>query len=55
MCIRDSDNVEGAYPIERVTVQGWPALGESKLGQIDLSLEKIDTPYTITYDVAVGL
>lgn len=48
------DNVEGAYPIERVTVQGWPALGESKLGQIDLSLEKIDTPYTITYDVADG-
>ena len=46
------DNVEGAYPIERVTVQGWPAFGESKLGQIDLSLEKIDTPYKITYDVA---
>ena len=46
------DNVEGAYPIERVTVQGWPAFGESKLGQIDLSSEKIDTPYKITYDVA---
>ena len=47
------DNKEGFYSVDQVTVVGWTGTNpETKMGTIDLSTEKSDTPYRITYDVS---
>ena len=48
-----SDNLEGSYPLTAVTVKGF---GEkdplSGLGRIDLTLERSESPWLITYNIA---
>uniref|UniRef100_A0A7S0X414 Polycystin cation channel PKD1/PKD2 domain-containing protein n=1 Tax=Mantoniella antarctica TaxID=81844 RepID=A0A7S0X414_9CHLO len=46
------DNLDGAYPSSRVQVTGWTGRTASGMGTINLSVEKVDTPYTMRYDVS---
>ena len=45
------DNLEGAYPRTKVTVRGYGEKDENGLGRIDLTLERSENPWKITYDV----
>ena len=47
-----SDNLEGPYPSDsdQVTVRGFAEFDENNYGVIDLTLDRVDNPWRITYD-----
>ena len=47
-----SDNLEGSYPLTAVTVRGFGEKDENGLGRIDLTLERSENPWRITYNIA---